>query len=320
MKIVLFSTGGTIAMAQKDGQNISSLEFDATYFAKQIALSENDQLKIVNFSQLPSSHFDSKYTSKIAIAIARELDQCDGIIITHGTDTMEETAFYLELTIQSNKPIILTGAMNTATQHGYDGISNLSDSVKVVGSKSSLEKGVLIVFNKDILSAVHAVKSESERMNAFSSLQTGKIGSINGDKVFYYYDSKKHIKLDNLVDGKSSIIKVHYDIDKEFVSNAFSLSDIIVFETLGSGRIPPKLIPTIEENASNGKIIIFSTRVNNGHLYDEYNFDGSYQYFLNQNIIMSPLNSVKSSILAMLCLGNGKQFKETKDIFESFWD
>ncbi len=111
-----------------------------------------------------------------------------------------------------------------------------------------------------------------------------------------------------------------YDIEEEFVDRAFSLSDIVVFEALGSGRIPPKLIPLIERHSSLGKIVILSSTVASGHLYDEYDFEGSYQFFLKRNVIMSPLNSKKSCILARLCLGNGKRYEEMKDIFESFWD
>lgn len=320
MKIVLLSTGGTIAMAKKDDQLMSSIKHDASYFAEQIPLPADDDLKVIDYSGLPSAGFDSSYASRLTDAIEAELVHNDGIIITHGTDTMEETAFYLELTIKSDKPVIFTGAMNTASQAGYDGISNLRDGLKVVKTGASYGKGILIVFNKDIISALHAVKSESERVNAFSSMQTGKMGSVNGDKVFYYYERKNHIKLDNKVRGRVSIIKLHYDIEKEFVEKAFSVSDIIVFECLGSGRIPPKLIPLIEEYSSHEKIVIFSTRACEGHLYDEYNFEGSYQYYLDRNIIMSPLSSIKSSILAKLCLGNNKGYKEIKDIFENFWD
>lgn len=307
-------------MSQGAGKETSSLKYDASYFAKQLSLSQVDDLRLIDYSRLLSSNIDTEYATSLVDAIEEELDHSDGIIITHGTDTMEETAFYLELTLQSEKPVLLTGSMNTADQPAYDGISNLRDALKVVKARSSCGKGVLIVFNKDIISAVHGVKCDSERPNAFGNMQTGKMGAINGDRVLYYYEAKGHIKLDNRASGRISIIKVHYDIEEEFVDRAFSLSDIVVFEALGSGRIPPKLIPLIERHSSQGKIVILSSTAASGHLYDEYDFEGSYQFFLKRNVIMSPLNSKKSCILARLCLGNGKRYEEMKNIFESFWD
>lgn len=320
MKIVLLSTGGTIAMEKESARESSSMKHDASYFAEQLPLSEGDDLRLIDYSRLPSSNFDSEYASLLAEQVEKELEKSDGLIITHGTDTMEETAFYLELTFKSEKPVILTGSMNTAGQPAYDGISNLRDALKVVKAGASCGKGVLIVFNRDIISAVHGVKCDSERLSAFGSMQTGKMGAISGDRVLYYYGAKDHIKLENRVSGRVSIIKVHYDIEEDFVDNALSLSDIVVFETLGSGRIPPKVVPVIERHTSQGKIVILSSTAASGHLYDEYDFEGSYRYFLNSSVIMSQLNSKKSCILARLCLGNGKGQEEIKHIFESFWD
>lgn len=307
-------------MAQGADKAISSFGHDASYFAEQLSLSERDHLRLIDYSRLPSSNFDSEYASSLAKRVEKELEESDGLIITHGTDTMEETAFYLELTLKSEKPVVLTGSMNTAGQPAYDGISNLRDAMKVVKARSSCGKGVLIVFNRDIISAVHGVKCDSERPGAFGSMQTGKMGAISGDRILYYYEAKGHIKLDNRGSGRVSIIKVHYDLEEEFVDSALSLSDIVVFEALGSGRIPPKVVPIIERHSSKGKIVILTSTVASGHLYDEYDFEGSYHYFLNSSVIMSPLNSKKSCILARLCLGNGMGPEEMKNIFESFWD
>ena len=307
-------------MAKGEGSERSTMKHDASYFAGDLSLTQDDDLRLIDFSRLPSSSIDSEFAASLADTIGNELDHSDGIIITHGTDTMEETAFYLELTLQGEKPVILTGSMNTAGQPAYDGISNLRGALKVVKAASSRGKGVLIVFNGDIISAVHGIKCDSERVNAFGSMQTGKMGAINGDRVLYYYEAKGHVKLENRTSGSVSIIKMHYDIEEGFVDGAFSASDIVVFEALGSGRIPPKLLPLIERHSSLGKIVILSSTASSGHLYDEYDFDGSYQYFLKRRVIMSQLSSKKSCILARLCLGNGKGYEEMKDIFETFFD
>jgi len=319
MKLVLLTTGGTIAMVQKADSSVSSFKADASYFAKYLPLAEDDTLELVSFSQLPSASFDSNYAQQLAGFVSTRLEENDGIVITHGTDTMEETAFYLELVLKSFKPIVLTGAMMTANQPGYDGVMNLRDAFKIVQSPASVGKGVLIAFNKDIISALHAVKTESERANAFESSQTGKLGAVNGDRIVYYFELKNHIKLENQIKGKSAIVKLHYDIEPEFVEFAFRQFGIVIIECFGSGRVPPKLFPMIQ-SYSKKKITILTTRAFSGHLYDDYDTPGSYNSFINERVIISPLNSPKSSILAKLCLGNNKQYPEMKEIFENFWN
>lgn len=322
MKFLLLTTGGTIAMVQKSTSPVSSFEADeadASYFAKQLSLTEDDTLKLVNFSQLPSASFNSLYARQLADYVETFLGNADGIVITHGTDTMEETAFYLELVLSSPVPIVLTGAMMTANQPGYDGVMNLRDAFKVVKALSSQGKGILIVGNKNIMSGLHAIKQESERTNAFSSSQTGKLGSINGERILYYFEPKSHIILANQVRGRSSILKLHYDIEPEFVEFAFKQFDIVIIECFGSGRVPPQLFPMIQ-NYSQKTLTILTTRARSGHLYDSYDTIGSYHSFLNEKVIISPLDSLKSSILAKLCLGNNKQYADIKEIFENFWN
>lgn len=319
MRLVLLTTGGTIAMAQNGASSVSSFEADASYFAKYLPLAEDDTLQLVNFSQLPSSSFDSSYAQRLTDFVETCLEKNDGIVITHGTDTMEETAFYLELVLKSSKPVVVTGAMMTANQPGYDGVMNLRDAFKIAKSPASVGKGILIACNKDIISALHAVKAESERSNAFESSQTGKFGAINGDNVFYYFEPKTHIKLKNQIKGKSAIVRLHYDIEPEFVEFAFRQFDIIIIECFGSGRVPPKLFPIIQ-SYSKKKMTILTTRASSGHLYDDYDTTGSYNTLIKERVIISPLNSLKSSILAKLCLGNNKSYVEMKEIFENFWN
>ena len=306
-------------MVQKADSSVSSFKADASYFAKYLPLAEDDTLELVNFSQLPSASFDSHYAWQLADFVSTCLENNDGIVITHGTDTMEETAFYLELVLKSSRPLVLTGAIMTANQPGYDGIMNLRDAFKIIRSPTSVGKGVLIVFNKDIISALHAVKTESERSNAFESSQTGKLGAVNGDRIVYYFEPKPHIKLENHIQGQSAIVKLHYDIELEFVEFAFKQFDIVIIECFGSGRVPPKLFPMIQ-SYSKKTITILTTRACSGHLYDDYDTIGSYNSLMNERVIISPLNSLKSSILAKLCLGNNTQYSKMKAIFENFWN
>jgi len=318
MKIALVSTGGTIAMAQGTCQDTSSLSYTAEFFVRKLAVLHSDDIVVVNYSQLPSSHFDSGYSQNLADRLMKLQTEVQGIVITHGTDTMEETAFYLGLVLPNSVPVVLTGAMMAGTQPGYDGVVNLQNAYRVVREPNSANKGVLIVFNRDIMSSVHAAKVESERPCAFGSVQTGKLGAINGNEVLYYYETKPHIQLGNHPNGKVFLSKLHYDIEPSLVRYCCSQVDIVIFECFGGGRVPPKLLPIIDD-VSRDRIVILTTRVLGGHLYDEYSYEGSYHYFLSRRVIFSPLNSLKSCLLARLCLGNGMTFNEMKKAFEGFF-
>ena len=317
MQIALITTGGTIAMGQEPGEARASWRFRAEDFAHLLPLDAGDSLVAVDFSQLPSSHFDSTDASRLATKAGEARARHDAIIITHGTDTLEETAFYLDMILPPGKPVIVTGAMVTASQPGADGLANLRDAVLVAKSPATPGSGVLVVFNRDIISAVHAMKQDCERLNAFGSVQTGKMGAVNGSRVFFYYQHRDHVRLENRTSGRVALVKLHYDAEPEFLQCAFRRADIVVIECLGSGRVQPKLLPVIDRNLN--KVIILTTRVPRGHLYDDYSYVGSFHDLLERGLIVSPLDSLKSSILAKLCFGNGKSYRQTKEIFEAFW-
>ena len=317
MQLALITTGGTIAMGQEAGEARASWRFRAEDFAHLLPLDAGDSLVAVDFSQFASSHFDSAYAGHLATNVADTRLRHDAIVITHGTDTLEETAFYLDMVLPPGKPVIVTGAMVTASQPGADALANLRDAVLAAKSPTAHGEGVLVVFNRDIISAVHAMKQDCERLNAFGSVQTGKIGAVNGTKVFFYYGQRDHVRLENKTSGRAALVKLHYDIEPEFLQCAFRQADIVVIECLGSGRVQPRLLPVIDRNLN--KVIVLTTRVPGGHLYDDYSYVGSYHDLVKRGLIISPLDSLKSCILAKLCFGNGKSYRETKAIFESFW-
>jgi L-asparaginase len=317
MQLALITTGGTVAMGQEAGEARASWRFRAEDFAHLLPLEAEDSLVAVDFSQLPSSHFHSALAQRLATKVAETSAHHDAIVITHGTDTLEETAFYLDMVLPPGKPVIVTGAMVTASQPGADGLANLRDAVLAAKSPGTPGKGVLIVFNRDIISAVHAVKQDCERLNAFGSVQTGKMGAVNGRRVFYYYGQRDHVRLENKTSGRATLVKLHYDMEPEFLQCAFRQGDIVVIECLGSGRVQTKLLPVIDRNLN--KFIVLTTRVPHGHLYDDYSYVGSYHDLTERGLVISPLDSLKSCILAKLCFGNGKSYRQTKEIFESFW-
>ncbi len=315
-KIKVVTTGGTIAMSSSQRDEASTLSLDSENFKKLLDL-PGVELSFADFSKLPSSNIDSRYARRLVGYLEEETAGVDGIVITHGTDTMEETAFYLEMAAELPVPVVMTGAMYTANKECYDGIVNLRNAVTVCAAEESRNKGTMVVFNQDVFPAVHVEKAQSERPNAFGAVNTGKIGSVRGNEVIYYYDVKKHRKLKNLPSTDYAVLKCHYDIGTMLVEYAYATFKAVVFEGIGSGRIPPGVVEVIADHPET--ITYLTTRVHSGHLYDEYVYRGSYRDMQSMRVIFSPLNTLKTAILAGLCLGNELGFEDAKELVERFW-
>ena len=172
-KVAIVFTGGTISMTVDDnigaaiptlsGEQIMSMVTNIDKVAK---------IEVFNFEEIPGPHMTpeklielKKYIENIIIR-----DDICGVVVTHGTDSLEETAYFLDLSIDSDKPIVVTGAMRSSSELGYDGPSNLSASVCTAISDKAIGKGTLIVLNNEVLLASEATKTDTLKLNTFKSL------------------------------------------------------------------------------------------------------------------------------------------------------
>ena len=189
-RVIVLSTGGTIAGQQpntdKAGYLPAKISIDELLknipSIKQKASVQGEQIAAIGSYDM---------TVEIWIRLAKRINEifakneADGIVITHGTDTQEETAYFLNLTVRSDKPVVLTGAMRPATAISSDGPKNLYDAIVVAVDSSSKGKGVLLCFNENIYDAKNVVKTNTTSVNAFTSPNTGSIGQVYDGKVFY---------------------------------------------------------------------------------------------------------------------------------------
>ncbi|MFG6494368.1 asparaginase [Fictibacillus sp. UD] len=170
-KILLIHTGGTIAMEENKvtgGVNTKEIHpLEATI----AELSDIAKITVKNYVNLPSPHITPSHMLELAnfIAIQTDSEQYDGIVITHGTDTLEETAYVLDLVLQTSIPVIVTGAMRSSNEHGSDGPYNLISSVRVACEEQSLGKGVLVVFNDEIHAAKNVTKTHTSNFKFIPS-------------------------------------------------------------------------------------------------------------------------------------------------------
>ncbi len=199
-RIAILGTGGTIAgfidsTIATTGYTAGAIDIDVLIKAVP-QIRDLADISWEQIANIDSSNMCDEIWLRLAKKIAKLFAEgIDGVVITHGTDTMEETAYFLNLTIKSDKPVVLVGAMRPSTAISADGPKNLYNAVALVANKEAKNKGVMVAINDKILSARGVVKTHSLNVDAFSSPDFGDLGYIVDGKVFFYNNvTKAHTK------------------------------------------------------------------------------------------------------------------------------
>src|SRR5690349_3292387 len=195
--IMILATGGTIAgKGEAGGHGYTSGQFNVQeLIAAAPGVDKIANLKGEQVANIGSQDMNDQVWLKLADRVNQLLarDDVDGIVITHGTDTMEETAFFLNLVIKSDKPVVLTGSMRPATAVSADGPKNLYDAITVAINPKTKGRGVLVSFNEGIYDAREVMKLSTTKTNAFGSPNTGAVGQAYDGRVEYYSSSDREV-------------------------------------------------------------------------------------------------------------------------------
>jgi L-asparaginase len=325
--IIILATGGTIA-----GSGKSSSE--AAYTSSQISIEQiivniPELTNIANvsgeqFSQIASQNSDNDFLLKLAKRINEILakSDVDGIVITHGTDTLEETAYFLHLTIKSKKPVIIVGSMRSSTSISADGPLNLYNAVGVCADKNSKAKGVLVVLNDEIYSARDVTKIHTSNVDAFKAANFGAIGNVNYGKAMFYYEPlrlhsfKSAFNINKINDlPKVEIIYVYSNHDSSIVDylTQNKVSGIVI-AGVGDGNFNDETLKKLSTASKNGIIIARSSRVGNGFIIPNSEINDDKNFFVSAD----NLNPQKARILLMLSLTKTKNYQQIQDYFWSY--
>ncbi len=303
--VKILTTGGTIAMEEKKGAG--ALPALTAEDLKSLLPPDIGPLETEEFSNLPSAHMTVDLIFKLSQRV-RDLvtaDEVIGVVITHGTDVMEETAYLLDLVVDTEKPIVLTGAMRTVSQMGYDGIANLKAAVRVAASDEARNLGALVVMNGEVHAARYVTKTHTQALDTFQSPFWGPLGRVDGDRVVIGKRVKReHIPGQRLA-ADVPLIKLAVGLDERFLRQAIERrADGAIIEALGGGRVPPWWMPTIKEAIKRGLVVVIASRCPAGRVYDEYGYVGAYRDLKRAGCIFSEgLNGQKARIKLMVALG-----------------
>ncbi|MBN1150928.1 asparaginase [candidate division WOR-3 bacterium] len=311
-KIFIVATGGTIQMKKEADRGIVPSFFGEDVF-KGFDLPQDDfKLEFDEFSNVPSPWITPEDMMRISNRIKSLALNCDGIIITHGTDTLEETAFFLSLTYEGDVPVVLTAAMRAAPDLGIDGPRNIFDSVKVVLNHSSRKRGVMVVINNSIFSPRDVVKVSTSNLAAFTSPEHGLMGTIDEKVIFFSRTTdREYIPTKGPV-IPVDIIPTYSGSDGRFIKESVnSGARGIVLEALGRGNVPPSMIEGISQAIFKGIPVVVSTKVQNGRVAPTYGYDGGGKHLAGLGCFFAGnLRANKARIKLMLALGSEEKKME----------
>lgn len=275
--IVILATGGTIAgsaatevqAGYQSGQVGVDVLINAVPQMKDLANVSGEQISNIG-SQNMSDMVWLKLAKRINELLAK--DDVDGIVITHGTDTMEETAYFLNLVVKSKKPVVLTGSMRPSTALSADGPLNIFNAVAVAASKESWDRGVMVVTNDLIHSGRAVIKSNTTSVETFVSPLVGPLGTVSYGKINFVgmpekkYTYQTEFNVDNLTSlPRVDIISIYEDAPGDLIRSAVDLgAKGIVTTGLGNGNLPDACIEALKYARSKGVVVVRASRVVTG--------------------------------------------------------
>lgn len=323
--VIVMATGGTIAGTASAGD-------DGVYQAGEVPVSAlidavPEASSLANLTGIQIASIGSQDMNDVVwMQLAKELDKhlsndsVSGAVITHGTDTMEETAFYLNLVVDSDKPVVLTGAMRPATALSADGPLNLYNSVAVAASEKARGYGVLVVANDSIHGAREVVKTNTLSVQTFESPNMGLLGALHFGSFRMYRKPLKTHTTNSIFSIRSIeelprvvVIFAHSNMNGDLIRAAVEMgAKGIVLAGVGNGNASKLAIAAMAEAREQGVVIVRSTRSSSGAVLRNQEVDDDANGF----VVSDQLNPAKARVLLQLGL---TQTDDVKTIQEYFW-
>ena len=320
-KIAIIFNGGTISMKIDEKIKAAVPSLSAEEIMSMIpGVEEYAEIEAYTFSSMPSPHMTletmlklSKFTTELV-----EREDIDGVVITHGTDTLEETAYLLDLTVKTKKPVVVTGAMRSGSELGYDGPFNLATSICTAISDEAVGRGVLVCFNGELNSASEVTKANSMALNAFRTPNFGPIGIVDNDNVIFYRDANYSEKYDvSEIKKQVALIKCVADMDSSYIDYLIEKGcGGIVIEALGRGNVPPKMVDGIKKATELNIPVVVVSRCFEGRVFESYGYEGGGKQLKDLGVIFGDtLPGQKARIKLILAINSGMNIHEVARAF-----
>jgi L-asparaginase len=305
-EVTVLAAGGTIAMAGEDGA-VPQLDA-AALIAAVPALAAVPGLQARTLGTWPGVHVTAADALEIARAAAAEAATGRGVVVTHGTDTLEETAVLCDLLHGAEAPIVVTGAIRPASAAGADGPANLLDAVRAAGDAATAGLGAIVAFAGELHAARTVRKSDSVSSRAFSSPRTGPLGRVSEQRVEVW---SAPVRLPPLpaaqLDARVEVIPAGLGSDGTLIDAALAAGvDGLVVVLLGAGHAPPAFLASCKAAAARVPVVACVRPEAGRILRGTYGFEGAERDVRAAGLILAPaLSAAAARITLMACIGAG---------------
>ena len=316
-KILVLHTGGTISMQADDsGSVVTSQENPMNHVSNPL---EGVEVHALDFFNLPSPHIKPKHMLALYQKIKEEADHYDGFVITHGTDTLEETAYFLDTMEVPHKPIVLTGAMRSSNELGSDGVYNYLSALRVASDDKAADKGVLVVMNDEIHAAKYVTKTHTTNVSTFQTPTHGPLGLIMKHEILYFKTAEPRVRFDlDKIQGLVPIIPVYAGMTEELLDLLpVDQLDGLIIQAFGAGNVPKETAQKLNALIQEGLPIALVSRCFNGIAEPVYAYEGGGVCLQNAGVFfVKELNAQKARLKLLIAINAGLRGEELRAYME----
>lgn len=319
--ILAVFTGGTFSMMVDEKTGGAVPRYSGNELLRKIPEAKRlAKIACYDFGKYPGPHMTPELMFKLSQTIKKLISKkkFDGVIVTHGTDTLEETAYLLDLTIKTEIPIVVIGSMKNSSEKDWDGPRNLINAIQICRSKNCKNLGVLVCLNGEINAASEVTKIFTEQIDSFSSLDFGSLGFVeNGNVILNRLPKKLETIETKKIIPNVDLLTVYAGMDEKFFRySADSKVKGLVVEALGVGNVPPPAFDGIKYVVDKNIPVILVSRCPAGETLDIYSYPGAGKWLNKIGVIFADyLNGQKARVKLMLALGITKNQKKLKKLF-----
>ena len=316
-KILVLHTGGTISMqADASGAVVTSQDNPMNHVSNPL---EGVEVHALDFFNLPSPHIKPKHMLALYQKIKEEADHYDGFVITHGTDTLEETAYFLDTMEVPHKTIVLTGAMRSSNELGSDGVYNYLSALRVASDDKAADKGVLVVMNDEIHAAKYVTKTHTTNVSTFQTPTHGPLGLIMKHEILYFKTAEPRVRFDlDKIQGLVPIIPVYAGMTEELLDLLpVDQLDGLIIQAFGAGNVPKETAQKLNALIQEGLPIALVSRCFNGIAEPVYAYEGGGVCLQNAGVFfVKELNAQKARLKLLIAINAGLRGDELRAYME----
>jgi len=321
--IALLFTGGTISMRHDAalGGAVPSLSAREIVAATR-GVEEVAEVEVEEWGAYPGPHMtvERMWALRTRIATLLESPEVDGIVVTHGTDTLEETAYLTARSVvPPDKPVVFTGAMRTASDLGWDGPANLLDAVRVAASEESRGHGVMAAMGGRIFAGLDVTKAHTHMLDAFESPGLGPLGVVDDGTVIFRRAVAAAAPpiIPSVPASPVDIVGAWAGCDARLLDAARQSARGVVVAAMGRGNVPPAMVPGIDRLITDGTPVVVASRAGRGRVGHTYGYPGGGRRLAAMGAIFAGARRPQQArIDLMLSLGAGHSPDELRAVFD----